>query len=551
MNTSFTERVEALDPLLGTVLQDRYRIVSRLGEGGMSVVYVVEHTLIGRRLALKVLDPSLANNANAISRFYREARAAAAIDDEQIVEVVDVGKLDNGSPYMLMELLNGRDLRKELEATGPMTIERAVAIAIHCCRALGKAHRKGVVHRDIKPENVFITQRSDGSELIKILDFGVSKMVESGTDLKNGSLTRTGTAIGTPHYMSPEQINGTRDIDPRADIYAMGVVLFEMLANRIPFEATNYPLLVMKIMNEQPPSLMGLRSDIPPELDQVVQRALSRKRDARFSSMADFAEALAPFSNSSVPQLTQSGVVLRETPWPPVWERSASRASPSFLRNSLLFSGALAGGAIIAIIVLFFINGYGSNHNLVKPIAPSEPTVSSESQPNPSTNASPSPESRIEARSPTVPIERSEPTAPENIAESFEKKARFKAPSSSEKQSQPTLRETRKRQASRGQRNISGNISTNFGSPGQSLKSSPERKSEASTGRSVTLRNSLRSNVKVTFRCGSSSSTASVTAMSDLSTVLPRESCEVSCSGVGRPVCPARLDAADNGFDIR
>ncbi len=259
------EDVAISDGLIGTTIQDRYKVISRIGEGGMGVVYEVEHVLIGRRFALKTLSPLLAQDREVIARFHREARAAATIGDKHIIELSDMGHLPNGSSYIVLELLRGRDLTDELERSGPMPVSRAIKIATQCCRALGKAHEKGIVHRDIKPDNIYLDSRQESPDFVKILDFGISKIREAAVGLESGLKTKTGATIGTPYYMSPEQACG-ETVDQRTDIYAMGVVLFQMLMGRVPFIAQTFPMLIVKIMHEPPPSLIELRSDIPIEL---------------------------------------------------------------------------------------------------------------------------------------------------------------------------------------------------------------------------------------------------------------------------------------------
>lgn len=318
-----TEQDIDSDPLIGKVVQGRYKLISRLGEGGMAVVYVAEHVAIGRRFALKLLDPTLAQDPEAVERFHREARAAAAIDHEHIVKIVDMGKPKSGSPYIVMELLEGRDLDKELMAhQGPFPISRAVKIAMQCCRALGQAHQRGIIHRDIKPENIFLTKHRGSSDFVKILDFGISKTLGAEDDLKSCSLTNAGLAVGTPHYMSPEQLCSEKEIDGRCDIYSMGVVLFQMLIGGVPFDAAGYPSLAMNILNQPPPSMRALRSDIPLELQQIVHRALAKNAKERFASTAELAKALASFTDyTGAAVLTDLGIAFNRSSKPKAWEK--------------------------------------------------------------------------------------------------------------------------------------------------------------------------------------------------------------------------------------
>ena len=223
------------DDLVGSVIQERYRVISRIGQGGMGVVYEVEHVLIGRRFALKTLDPMLSRNPEVLARFHREAKAAAAIGNEHIIEVSDMGRLPGGSPYIVLELLDGRNLRDEIEASGPLPISRAVEIATQCCQALDSAHQKGIVHRDVTPDNIFLIRKGDRSDFVKILDFGISKFREAAIGLEGGSMTKTGAAIGTPYYMSPEQASGSKDIDERTSDSSTRLVSFRAEAHRQGF----------------------------------------------------------------------------------------------------------------------------------------------------------------------------------------------------------------------------------------------------------------------------------------------------------------------------
>jgi eukaryotic-like serine/threonine-protein kinase len=281
------------DPLIGKLMDGRYRVVSRIGNGGMGAVYIAEHVTAGKRFAIKVLDPAVAHEPEVVARFELEAKAAAAIGDDHIVKIVELRKLSSGVPYLVMEWLQGQDLEQELRAyQGRFPIARTIAIAVQCCRALGAAHKKGIVHRDVKPENIFLTERRDGKDFVKILDFGISKIVEANSELFGRPLTWTGSAVGSPHYMAPEQLLGDKTLDARADVYSMGVVIFKMLVGRVPFDAANYQSLVMKIINQPPPSMLELRADLPMELQRVVFCAMAKTAKARFASMAEFAKAL-------------------------------------------------------------------------------------------------------------------------------------------------------------------------------------------------------------------------------------------------------------------
>ncbi len=280
---------------VGLVVGGRYKIVRTLGAGGMGGVYEAEHELIGKKVALKCLHREYTRDRDLVERFKREARAATAIGNEHIVDVTDMGDLPDGAPFLVMEYLQGTTLNGLIDDDGPMRIPRAVHIARQVCDALGAAHEKGIVHRDLKPENVFLTRRGHDPDFVKVLDFGISKMHSS--DRKDRGLTRTGMAIGTPSYMSPEQAQGLRDVDARTDIWAMGVIIYEMLAGRRPFEADSYPMLLMRIVGSEPDPITKWRKDIPEPLNAIIMRCLEKPVATRMGSMRELESALAQFAD--------------------------------------------------------------------------------------------------------------------------------------------------------------------------------------------------------------------------------------------------------------
>ena len=279
------------DERIGIVVADRYRIAKVLGVGGMGGVYEAEHLLIGKKVALKCLHREYARDRDIVERFKREARAATLIGNDHIIDVTDMGDLPDGSPFLVMEFLAGRPLAALCEL-GPLPVRRAVHIARQICSALGAAHDKGIVHRDLKPENVFLIERNGDPDFVKVLDFGISKMHSSGVDR---GLTRTGMAMGTPSYMSPEQAQGSKNLDHRTDLWALGVILYEMLAARRPFDADSYPLLLMNIVATDPDPVAWYRKDLPPALADAVMKCLVKDQEGRIHTMRELSEALAPF----------------------------------------------------------------------------------------------------------------------------------------------------------------------------------------------------------------------------------------------------------------
>ncbi len=303
---------EPADRLVGALVAERYRITRKLGEGGMGSVYEAEHELIGKRVALKCLNPELTRAPEIVERFRREARAATAVGNEHIVDVTDFGTLPDGSPFMVMEHLDGVELGNLVESEGPLPIGRACRIVKEICEALGAAHEKGVVHRDLKPENVFLVRRGGRSDFVKVLDFGISKFTEPE---KSAHLTRTGVTMGTPHYMSPEQAQGLASMDHRTDIYAIGVILFRLLAGVEPFDGATFPMLMVQIVTVSAPLVTAHRPDVPEALAHVIRCALEKDPHHRYQTAFAFAEALSPFVALDAPPPAPVHIV-RSAPGP-------------------------------------------------------------------------------------------------------------------------------------------------------------------------------------------------------------------------------------------
>jgi serine/threonine protein kinase len=288
--------VPAVDPLLGQTLAGRYAIVRKLGEGGMGAVYLASHNVLEKQLALKVLHGELARKPELVERFINEAKAASRIRHENIIDISDFGKTDDGYVFFAMELLTGRDLHDEIArarlAGMLLPWSRTKKIFLQICSALSAAHARGIIHRDLKPENVYLVDFLGDPDFVKLLDFGIAKMTEvSEQDRK---LTRTGMLFGTPEYMSPEQARGEA-VDPRVDVYAMGCILFQMVTGRVPFEADNFMGVLTLHLTEQPPTIppeVFDRIGAPRELARVIDRALTKDRAGRFASIDDMANAV-------------------------------------------------------------------------------------------------------------------------------------------------------------------------------------------------------------------------------------------------------------------
>ena len=297
---------EEADPRLGTVLQDRYRVVRKLGEGGMGAVYEGEHVLIKKRVAIKFLHPQLALVPEVAARFRREAEAATSISHPNVIECTDMGRLEDGSEYMVLEFLEGTDVAGLMER-GIVPLGTLAHILVQACEALHAAHQKGIVHRDLKPDNLFLMRRGRDPNFVKVLDFGISKVAGPG------KLTRTGTVMGTPFYMSPEQAQGSKDVDHRSDIYALGCILYEGLTGDTPFDGDSLPMLILHICTQPHPPLASRRPDVPPEIGAIVDRCLAKDPAQRFGSMLQLAEALRPFADE-LPADEPTGPVLLEKP---------------------------------------------------------------------------------------------------------------------------------------------------------------------------------------------------------------------------------------------
>ncbi len=276
---------------LGAVLLGKYRIEAVLGRGGMGVVARATHLHLGEQVAIKFLRRDTASDAEAAQRFLREAQAAVRLKSEHVARVIDVGTLDGQVPYMVMEYLEGVDLDQMLEQSGTLGPGLAVDFVVQACAALAEAHAQGIVHRDIKPSNVFVTWRSDGSALIKVLDFGISKVVAGVSEM---SLTRTQSVLGTPAYMSPEQMRSARAVDARTDIWSLGTVLYELVQGHRPFEAETFSEMCVKVAVD-PPS--PLTQPLPPGLAEVILRCLSKDPAGRYATVGELATALVPFAN--------------------------------------------------------------------------------------------------------------------------------------------------------------------------------------------------------------------------------------------------------------
>jgi len=346
------------DPRIGTLV-DRYRLTGRLGEGGMGIVYRAEHTIIGRPVALKLLHPNLTTVPEAVDRFFREARAAGEVATEHIVEITDSGRTEDGTNFLVMELLSGRSLADLIDEQQRLDPHRAVGIALQITRALEAAHGRGVVHRDLKPANIQLVPRGADQDFVKILDFGVAKITES-----NVKLTQTGTIVGSPAYMSPEQASG-KTVDRRTDIYALGVILYEMLAGKPPFVGTNATEVLMSHLLQAPTMLREANPAVPESLERVVMQCLAKDPANRPQDMGELRELLAPLYGelpSTSPALPASAPTRpqQELAQAPTGVGPAAIAAPGTGDQPAAGGSRRQGVVIVGVAVLLVAGGVGA-----------------------------------------------------------------------------------------------------------------------------------------------------------------------------------------------
>jgi serine/threonine protein kinase len=267
-----------------------YMLTAKLGEGGMGVVYLAEHPVIGRKVAMKAIHPELLRNPEVVSRFVTEAKSVNQIGNDHIVDIHDFGTTTDGEFYFIMEFLQGDALVDRLKRSAPLAVERALAIAAQVADALGSSHQHGIIHRDLKPENIFLITKGHAVDFVKVLDFGLAKLTQG--DDKVSHKTRTGSVMGTPYYMAPEQCEGKANIDHRADIYSLGVILFEMLTGKVPFGGEGYGEIIVKHITAAVPSPRAINPLLPRSIESIILRALAKAREDRFQTMDEFAAAL-------------------------------------------------------------------------------------------------------------------------------------------------------------------------------------------------------------------------------------------------------------------
>ncbi len=296
-------------PKPGEILSGKYKIEKIIGKGGMGAVLSAHHELLGERIAIKFLLGEIAQNPEAVARFNNEAKNAFKIQSEHVCRIMDVGN-ERGMPFMVMEFLNGEDLSQLLEKRGALPVEDAVDYVLQALEAIAQAHAFGIVHRDLKPANLFLHRRQDGSTIVKVLDFGIAKANTLGDAGGNHNLTSTKSMLGSPLYMSPEQLRSAKNVDARADIWALGVILYELLTGTVPFNGETLGELFIAILEQPPPPVSHKRPDVPQVLSDAVMRCLQRQIETRFANVAELAQAIATCaparSFTSVERVTQA-----------------------------------------------------------------------------------------------------------------------------------------------------------------------------------------------------------------------------------------------------
>jgi serine/threonine-protein kinase len=352
------------DPFIGReILEGQFQIIQKIGTGGMGSVYKASQPQMNRMVAIKILHPKLVNRRDLTSRFRREARAMSQLTHPNTVKVFLYGELEDGSLYIVMELLEGRNLNQAVRREGPLPVERAIPILIQVCAALHEAHTLGIVHRDLKPENIFLCNQGGLQDFARVLDFGLAKVTER--QMRPGSLilTQEGMVFGTPEFMSPEQAQG-RELDARSDIYSLAVILYEAITGKLPFNAQTPMEYIQKHVLERPISLSERAPELslPVGLEAVVAKALAKKPEERWQSAAEFATALHSVLIGTSAEAASAGALslLPLTPPPPLVGQAAPPKKPSSpLRARLGFGrllafalSFLAVGALLALLAL-------------------------------------------------------------------------------------------------------------------------------------------------------------------------------------------------------
>ena len=370
----------------GDILGGRYQVERVLGRGGMGYVVAARHLHLDQRVAIKLLLAEHLEEPLIVERFLREARASVRLRSEHVGRVFDAGRFDDGVPYLVMEYLEGHDLAVELRTTKQLPVAVAIDFILQACEALAEAHQLGIIHRDLKPANLFIARDADGTTKIKVLDFGISKVADD----PSSDLTRTRVVMGSPPYMSPEQLRASRDVDPRSDVWSLGVVLYQLVAGRLPFVGASITDLALRISTD-PPEPLGLAE--PPGLEATILRCFAKAPGERYGSASELALALAPFADArSATRIERLRRLLPEAPRSTpvaVAAEPAEDLSPTTLsgatgsmvngerrpRSRAIVIGGVAAATVVIAIAIMMWSGDSGSHRAAQPSPPSAPEV--------------------------------------------------------------------------------------------------------------------------------------------------------------------------------
>ncbi len=348
---------DALDALVGTVLEQRYEILRKIGQGGMGAVYEATHKLIGKRVAVKVLLDKYVLKDQVVARLEQEARLASSIGHANIIDITDFGQTADGRTFVVMEFLEGESLGALISRSGRLDPQRAIGIAHQVASALAAAHQKGIVHRDIKPENIFLIQRGE-EDFVKVVDFGISKSMRPDSEEDSPRLTQTGMVLGTPLYMSPEQARGDDELDHRIDIYALGVILYEMVTAEVPFRGSNYLNILSQVLSDEATPPSQLNPEVSADLEAVIFKAMEKDRAERYQTLDEMAADLASLQGDA---LATTGARLTAN------RRRRRAVRRSAFRGMLWVAGIAVIAAAAVVTARAVIGGGGEEAKAVQP----------------------------------------------------------------------------------------------------------------------------------------------------------------------------------------